>query len=77
MRAAAVVALYIAVYVWGWKKLGSQATILHRVALGCLLGWALYVNLSGLAMMPHLSISSLYIALFQPVGRAFINWLGG
>ncbi|MNI77349.1 hypothetical protein D3C73_1336340 [compost metagenome] len=77
MRASVVVALYIAVYIWGWRVLGPKASILHRVALGCLLGWALYVNLSGLAMVPHFSVSSPYIIVLQPVGRAFIKWLGG
>ncbi|MDT3428637.1 hypothetical protein J2Z22_004230 [Paenibacillus forsythiae] len=77
MSTAAVVAFYVAVFLWGLRRLRGKGSGPGRLLFGCILGWAAYVNISGIAMIPHLSISSLYIAYFQPVGAAIIRWLGG
>ncbi|MFD1775888.1 hypothetical protein [Paenibacillus rhizophilus] len=77
MKVAAVIAFYAAVFFWGWRQLRGKGSGLNRLLLGGLLGWAAYINLAGIAMVPHLSISSVYIVFFQPVGRAIIGWLGG
>ncbi|NJJ39907.1 hypothetical protein [Paenibacillus apii] len=77
MQMAVVIAFYAAVFLWGWRQLRGKGSGLHRVILGGLLGWAAYVSLAGIAMVPHLSISSAYIVFFQPVGKAIIGWLGG
>lgn len=77
MRTAAVIGFYLAIYVWGWRQLSGKRSSLERLLLGALLAWALYINLSGLAAVPHFSVSFLYMTVFQPIGRAMIEWLGG
>ncbi|BCG57712.1 hypothetical protein [Paenibacillus sp. URB8-2] len=77
MKVAAVIVFYAAVFFWGWRQLRGKGSGLHRLILGGLLVWAAYVNVAGIAMVPHLSTSSAYIVFFQPVGRAIIRWLGG
>ncbi|WP_144240478.1 hypothetical protein [Paenibacillus sabinae] len=77
MQMAAATAFYAAVFIWGWRQLKGKGSVLHRLLFVGILGWAAYVGLAGLAMVPHLSISSAYIVFFQPIGKAFIGWLGG
>ncbi|ASA19405.1 hypothetical protein [Paenibacillus donghaensis] len=77
MNNAVIIALYGAALYWGCRKLQGKDSKLHRVEYSCILGWCLYLHLCGINGLRHYSISSLYIAYFQPAGRAIIQWLGG
>lgn len=77
MKIAITLILYAVAYLWGWTKLRGEGRRLQRLWFGCILGYCAYINLCGITRTPHVSLSLLYTAFFQPVGRAIIYWLGG
>lgn len=77
MRIALLILAYIAAFLAGCRMLRGKEKKRHRLGFGLILLWCVYLNLSGMTNTPHLSISSPYIAYFQPVGRMIIKWLGG
>ncbi|MGN7762923.1 hypothetical protein [Paenibacillus sp. 22594] len=77
MSIAVILGLYILVFWRGCTMLKGKKRQLHRLWYGCILVYCAYVNICGITRTPHLGVSSLYIAFFQPVGRAMIKWLGG
>lgn len=77
MRIAITLVLYVIAFLWGCTRLHGKGYKLHRLWFGCIMAWCAYVNISGITRTPHLSISTVYTAFFQPFGRAIIQWLGG
>ena len=76
MKAAAVIVLYLVIFVWGCRHLGGFGRWRQCLLLGFLLGWAAYIHVSGMAHAPRISLASPYILFLQPAGEAIIQWLG-
>ena len=77
MKKAITLVLYVLAYLWGWTKLRGKGRQLHRLWLGCILAYCVYLNICGITRTPHIALGTLYTMYFQPVGRAIIYWLGG
>lgn len=77
MKIAIILVLYVLAYLWGWTRLRGKGRGLHRLWFGCILAYAAYIHLCGITQTWHVSLGTVYTALFQPVGRAIIHWLGG
>ncbi|MEK4853717.1 hypothetical protein NST04_28010 [Paenibacillus sp. FSL H7-0756] len=77
MKIAITLLLYVLAYGWGWRMLRGEGHRRRRLLLGCIMAYGAYLNICGITDTPHLSLGLLYTALFQPVGRAIIYWLGG
>ncbi|MDQ0194064.1 hypothetical protein J2T20_002432 [Paenibacillus wynnii] len=77
MRIVIILVLYTIAFYWGCKQLGGKGRKRHCLWYGCILTWCAYKHISGSIQAPSLSVSSLYIAFFQPAGKAIIQWLGG
>lgn len=77
MKIAITLILYVLAFLWGCTKLRGKGRQLHRLWFGCILVYCAYLNICGITRTPHIALGTLYTMLFQPVGRAFIHWLGG
>ncbi|MNO30128.1 hypothetical protein D3C76_200600 [compost metagenome] len=77
MIIAVIIGLYILAFWRGCTLLQGKGRNLHRLWFGCIMVYCAYVHICGITRTPHLSVSTLYLAFFQPAGRAIIKWLGG
>ncbi|WP_019913113.1 hypothetical protein [Paenibacillus sp. HW567] len=77
MKIAVILGLYGLAYWRGCTLLNGKGRRGHRLWFGCIMLYCAYVNISGITGAPHIGVSTLYIAFFQPAGRAIIKWLGG
>ncbi|QQZ63590.1 hypothetical protein JI735_14720 [Paenibacillus sonchi] len=77
MKIAVILGLYILAFWRGCVLLQGHKRKLHRLWFGCILVYCAYVHICGITETSHFGVSALYIAYFQPAGRAIIKWLGG
>ncbi|KAA9004848.1 hypothetical protein F4V43_09445 [Paenibacillus spiritus] len=77
MTIALLILGYLALLAGGSRRIRGSGSGLRRLLYAGLLGWSLYLAVSAKLGWPRMSLSSLYLIGFEPVGHALFQWLGG
>ncbi|WP_059052074.1 hypothetical protein [Paenibacillus senegalimassiliensis] len=72
-----IIVIDAALLIWGFRKIKGKRRLLKWLLYTILIGWSTYLHVCNIIGVPHISLSTPYLNVFQPLGRAIIRWLGG